>query len=163
QACISFLADTTRKLVPKLPRYLVTKTPSVDNLRLISLFQNSKTIVIVRDGRTLVESGVRSFGWDFESGCRHWARAADLIIAAQTESSPFLLVRYEDLVGGLQTEMTRILTYLGLDSSVYDFEAASRLPVRGSSTFGVGEKGVHWHPVEKTAAFDPLHRCSTWC
>ncbi len=64
-----------------LSRRLVTKTPNVDNLDLFfKLFPNAGLIVIVRDGRSVVASGMKSFGWDFETAARQWASAARKII-----------------------------------------------------------------------------------
>ncbi len=63
------------------PKRLVTKTPSIKNLQHFStFFSNAHLIIVVRDGRALVESGVRSFDWDYEQATRAWADAARTII-----------------------------------------------------------------------------------
>jgi len=162
QACVSFLVSLAQRVFPTLPRYLVTKTPSVENLHLLSLFPQVKTIVIVRDGRDLVESGMRSFGWSFEAACRQWVEGARQIMKAQEAGLPFLLVRYEDLQNDLKTQMARICVLLTLELSCFDFEAARDLPVRGSCDFGRGKGQVHWSPVAKTAGFKPMHRWAKW-
>ena len=59
--------------------------------------------------------------------------------------------------------MSSLLTALGLDLARYDFEAASVLPVRGSSSFfGPGRDSVHWDPVEKDETFAPKERFADW-
>lgn len=76
---------------------------------------------------------------------------------------PALLVRYEDLVTHLEGELERIFSHLGLDPEPFDFECALSRPVRGSSTTRPSEaKGLDWHPVAKTDAFDPVARARHW-
>ncbi len=76
----------------------MAKTPSVKNLQLLNVMPIGKSVVIVRDGRAVVESGMRSFGWSFDAAARMWTRGADTIMQAQEQGVEFLLVRYEDLV-----------------------------------------------------------------
>jgi len=85
----------------RTPVNLVTATPSVRNLHLFfDLFPNAAPIIIVRDGRALVESGVRSFGWNYDEAMRMWAGGARRIqdfCGNPEHEGRFLLVRYEDL------------------------------------------------------------------
>lgn len=161
-ACLEFLADSARESGAALPRCLVTKSPSVANLRLAPLFPHAKTVVIVRDGPAVLESGMKAFGWTFETAARRWAEGARTITAAARDGVPFLLVRYEDLLTNLRPELSRVLDHLGLDPAAYDFEGAERMPVRGSSFFGTDQGQVHWQQVSKTADFNPLDRGSGW-
>jgi hypothetical protein len=161
-ACVSFLVSKTREFRGTLPRYIVTKTPSVENLHLLPFFPHSKTVVIVRDGRAVVESGMKSFGWEFEKACRNYARGAQIIADARSQKLPFLLVRYEDLVSNLRGELPPVLSYLDLDAGSYRWEAGEKLPVRGSSSFGTKPGAVHWEPVQKTVDFNPLQRSAEW-
>ncbi len=74
-----------------------------------------------------------------------------------------MILRYEDLVQNLQTELPRILSFLGLDAGAYDFDAAATLPVKGSCEFRLPEKDtVHWTPFKKPAGFNPMRRWSSW-
>jgi hypothetical protein len=147
---------------------LVTKSPSVRNLACFArLFPRAPLLIVVRDGRAVVESGMQSFGWSFEAGARTWARAAKEIIdfseRADPATSRHLIVRYEDLVADPETQLRRIFGHLDLDPDAYDYEAARRLPVYGSSErVGAGGEGLHWDPVERGAAFDPLGRFRHW-
>jgi len=148
-------------------RMRLTKTPSVKGLRnFAALFPEAKLIVLVRDGRAVVESGVRSFGWEYDNAARQWAEAARLILQCVHEHTVacerFLLVRYEDLVVDLRNQLLRVLSFLGLDNSVYPFEAAGKLQVIGSSDL-VGKEGVvHWKGTAKDETFKPLERFSEW-
>jgi protein-tyrosine sulfotransferase len=148
-------------------RRLVTKSPSVKNLeRFFDFFPAARLVILVRDGRSVVQSSMTTFGWDLDRGGREWAAAADEIVAFQAanvdRSTQWCLVRYEDLVDDPEVQMTHILEFLGLDAGVYDFSAARDLPVRGSSSFGVADHGVHWEPVRKDATFSPKHRWQSW-
>lgn len=147
---------------------LVTKTPSVRNLNLFfKLFPQAYLLVLIRDGRAVVESAARTSGLDHETGARAWARAAREIIGfrqgAVDGTDRMLLIRYEDLYTDLEAELRRILNFVRLPVDEYDFEAARNLPVRGSSAVSRMPSGrVHWTPVEKTAAFQPLMRWQSW-
>jgi hypothetical protein len=154
------------------PHRLVTKTPSVKNLSLFPrLFPGTPAIVLMRDGRSVVESGVRSFGFTYEEQTRKWAWAAREIartvgtsrsVAPFDAGAPFLLVRYEDLVMDAEPELRRIFAFTGLDAGAYDFASVDTLPVRGSSTFrGTGDE-VTWQPVERSDSFNPLQRWRNW-
>lgn len=152
-------------------RRLVTKTPSVKNLGLFPrLFPGVPAVVLMRDGRSVVESGVRSFGFTYEEQTRKWAWAARVIAdtvgvpsaGRPVESWPFLLVRYEDLVLDSEPELRRIFTFTGLDAERYDFDAVERLPVRGSSTLRPEDGNLNWEPVAQSEDFNPLERWRSW-
>jgi hypothetical protein len=153
-------------LVGKDKRPLL-KTPSVNNLeRFFELFPDASLLIVIRDGRSVVESGVRSFGWSYEAATRAWVDAAQRVASFQRiyGSSEFKwrIVRYEDLVTGLDRTLLGVLSFLGLDASQYDMPAARALPVVGSSSFRGGERDVHWAPVTKTERFQPLERWQDW-
>jgi hypothetical protein len=147
---------------------IVTKTPSVFNLpHFPKLFPGAHLLILVRDGRAIAESTLRTFGRDYEFTTRMWAYGAHVIrefIRAHDPTGPckYLVVRYEDLVDNLREELTRVLTFLELDVAAYDFDAAQRLPVRGSSTHRGQSDKIHWGPVERTADFRPLQRFAHW-
>jgi hypothetical protein len=146
---------------------LVTKTPSVQNLRYcFKLFPHASLLILIRDGRAVVESRMRTFGEPFEVAVRKWAEAAAAIRqfdeAMRGTDCRYLIVRYDDIWTDVRGELQRILTFLDLELDRYDFAAATNLPVRGSSAFGRKDGKVHWRPVEKTPDFDPLRRWSHW-
>ncbi len=146
---------------------LVTRTPSVENLPLIPMFlPDSPLLIIIRDGRAVTESTVKSFEKRYEIAMREWHQAAQTILKFQADPPPqlqhYLLVRYEDLVHAPQDEIVRILEYVGLDVDRYDFDTMEALPVRGSSELQVKTNQLHWQPVEKTADFKPTERWHAW-
>jgi hypothetical protein len=148
-------------------RRLVTKNPSVVGIeRVFDLFPTAQVIILARDGRAVVESCGRSFGWDADLAARRWAAAARTalrFLAGRPADDPAVrLVRYEDLFADPGKQMTQLLEFLDLDLEAYDLAAAERLPVRGSSVFLGGKAQVHWEPVERTPDFDPLARWAHW-
>lgn len=147
---------------------VVMKTPSVQNLEcFFKLFPRAHLLVLVRDGRSVVESSFKTFGWKYEATMRAWADAARTILnfdqAFKDSDLKYLIVRYEDLCSDLEKELRRIFDFLGLDTETYDFEMAVNSPVRGSSELGrQGDANVHWKPVKRTSDFNPLLRWSHW-
>jgi protein-tyrosine sulfotransferase len=148
-------------------RRLVTKSPSVRNLnRFFKFYPWARLLVLVRDGRSVVQSGMDTFGWDFDRGCRAWSAAADEICRFQhaqlARADRWRIVRYEDLLDDTERQLRAMFEFLELDATQYDFEAALRLPVRGSSAFGRQGRRVHWELVEKNTSFAPKERWRSW-
>jgi len=148
-------------------RRMVTKTPRVDNLNhFFTLFPNAYLLILVRDGRSVIESGVKTFKWHREWAIRKWAQGAQTILDFDSKNADsifkYRIVRYEDLWSNLEEELRHILVFLDLDPGKYDFEEARQLPVRGSSTIRDQGDGVHWAPVEKRSDFDPMSRWRHW-
>ncbi len=146
---------------------LVSKTPSVHNLEhFFELFPQAYLLILVRDGRAVVESHVRSFGRSYEGAMLQWAEGARTILNFDRSAKPvdwkYMIVRYEDLWHNNQNELHKIFEFTGLDAKLYDFEAARNLPVRGSSELRHQAGELHWEPVEKTVQFDPLRRWRHW-
>ena len=149
-------------------RRLVTKSPSVRHLdRFFTFFPGASLLVLVRDGRSVTESAMRTFGWSFERAAHAWVEAADEIDrfrrAFAGSPTPWRLVRYEDLLEDLDATVLDVLRSVGLDPDAYDFEAARRLPVRGSSFHhGPDRTEVHWDPVPRSEGFAPAERWRGW-
>lgn len=146
-------------------RHVVTKMPSVENAQLFfDVFRSSPLVVVVRDGRSLVESGVRTFGWPYDGGFRRWARAAQvaLDLQASAPADRFRLVRYEDLVERPRETVRLVCETCGLNPDTYPYDRIDALPVRGSSTLASAGGDVHWQLTEKPADFAPVERWTSW-
>ena len=147
---------------------LITSTPSVENINnFFKLFPNAHLLILVRDGRAVVESGVRSFNWNYEQAIREWNQSAQTIIsfdrAMKGTNHPYLILRYEGLYADTEQQLRRIFSFLELDASVYDFESAKNLPVFGSSDLRHhSRQNLHWDPVQRTASFNPIERWKQW-
>lgn len=146
-------------------RPILTKTPSVRHLPyFFQLFPNARLLILIRDGRSVVESSVKSFGWSYGQATEIWLEGARTILAFDQEHKGmglnYCLVKYEDLVSDPVSEMHRILTFLELDLETYDFTAPARLPIFFSSKFMNGS----WRRtiIDKTPDFNPLERWRDW-
>jgi Sulfotransferase family len=149
-------------------RRLVTKSPSVRNLgTFFALFPRARLLILIRDGRSAVQSSMATFGWDFDTAAHLWAEGAEEIRrfdrAHRHRKLAYRIVRYEDLLDDVETALKDILAFLDLDPDRFDFASAVRLPVRGSSAFfGPGRTAVNWDPVDRDAAFSPKERWRDW-
>lgn len=149
-------------------RYVLLKTPTVDNVWFAPLFfPRSPVILLVRDGRAVVESARLSFGWTDEETTRRWAEGGhqilDFMADAAESGPPRLLVRYEELVTDTEEQLRRLFGALGLDPEAYDYARAAELPVYGSSVARGGADTVHWKPVTRPDGFNPLsHHRKNW-
>ncbi len=158
----------THFLTPAHPAPLViTKTPNVHNVgTLFDHFRTARLILLVRDGRSVVASGMHGFDWAFESAAQNWAEAAREVLtfrdAYGDHSERHLLVRYEDLNADPESVLTRIFQFLDLSPNEFDFEDALNLPVYGSSFTDDDTDDVSWTPQDKPDSFDSQERWADW-
>jgi hypothetical protein len=160
EALVSFLWTDRR-------RRLVTKSPSVTHLeRFFTFFPQARLLILVRDGRSVTQSAMDTFGWHFERASRTWSDAAATVHrfrhAESSRAGRWRVVRYEDLLDDSERQLRAIFDFLDLDAALYDFDAARTLPVRGSSAFGRTGNHVHWDAVPKDASFAPKERWRSW-
>jgi hypothetical protein len=144
---------------------LVTATPSVSSLRhFFQLLPHARLLIIIRDGRSIVESGIKSFDWDFEHAVRRWMKAAEAILEfdSSVQKGRHMIVRYEDIYTNARDEITKVLSFLELNAERYDFNAAASLTVTGSSDLKDSEGKLHWKAREKSPDFNPIGRWSHW-
>ena len=150
------------------PQRFVSKTPSVENLDcFFKLFPNCQLIIIVRDGRAVAESYVKSFNGYYEIAMQEWAKAAQDILSfieknPNDKNKKYYVVKYEDLCNNNQDELLKIFDFLGLNPDLYSFDKADKSPVRGSSYFRGDDQSLHWKSVKKTSDFNPNSRWSHW-
>lgn len=153
-------------IVPESQRMLL-KVPGVHYLdRFYSVFPHESLLVLIRDGRDVVQSTIKT--WPqlrFSFVCRRWKRSAEMVLACHkhfsNQSVPYWLARFEDVASDPAAFIRDVCTHLNLDESRYPFEKMRELPVRGSSS-GSGQNGVTWDPVERPADFNPTGRWHGW-
>ncbi|MEZ4914703.1 MAG: sulfotransferase [Chitinophagales bacterium] len=142
---------------------ILSKTPSTLCIdKVFDVFPQAHVIVIVRNAKAVVESGVKSFNWKYENALRIWHQSALRILRFREKNEHFLLVKYEDLFSDTTTKLQEILQFCKLDATKYNWDAMKKLPIRGSSTLTQKTDKVHWQAVEKTANFNPLARANHW-
>jgi hypothetical protein len=142
--------------------------PSVRNIDLVPLlFPGAPIIVLVRDGKAVVESCVRTFGWSYENAMHQWARAARTILdfeswAAATGFTGMRRVSYEELVADEAGTVGSLLDFAGLPRDTYDFAMIEKVPIRGSSVVRGSQGDVTWKPLDKPAEIDSVDRTAGW-
>jgi hypothetical protein len=148
---------------------VVSKTPSPEHLDCYpALLPDAYVIVLVRDGRSTVESLVRGFKWSFAKAVDEWRRGAEAILDFQRRvlpSHPGLrarIVKYEDVVAKPREELTSLLDFCDLDAARFDFDRAVDAPVIGSSFARADGGKMTWQPLEREEGFDPTARHSSW-
>lgn len=145
---------------------LVTKSPTVENVELFPrVFPGSDLVLLIRDGRDVVASGMRTFGWNLAGAARAWAQATERALRSIDDAGAARahVVRFEDLVAAPWERLCSLMTDLGLDPGGYDPEEIARIPVRGSAFHrGTGRADTHWDPVPRAASFDPVGRWKAW-
>lgn len=167
QGILSFLDNRTRA-----GSRLLCKTPASFNLYLFpKLFPAAKLLIMIRDGRDVVESAVRTWPdrlFAFERSARRWVKGVRSILRyTQGDGSAFegrtwTFVRYEDLIRHPRETSQKLFTFLEIDPVSVDLEQIVQLPLRGSSVH-TGDRGeVHWDPVKKPEDFNPIGRWHSW-
>ncbi len=131
------------------------------------LFPDAYLILLVRDGRAVVESGVRSFDWDYEDATWKWREGAQAIIGFEEShknaNKKFMLLKYEHLVMNEKNELLKIFDFLGVNPALFDFNNAQALGVTGSSEGRKQTAAISWDAtVEKGSDFNPLARFENW-
>lgn len=146
---------------------IITKTPFTKGLEnIFTLFPNSKLIILTREGKNAVESGVQSGFWNHEEGMNHWSENANDIIAFQQKSKEHIdkyrVIKYEDLFLNTTTVLRELFDFCGLDATKMSEELINNLPIKGSSQHKTVEGRLDWSPQKRTADFKPLARAAHW-
>ena len=145
--------------------FVVLKTPSIQNLQIFyRFFPQEKLIILLRDGRDVVASGMRSFGWTMETASTAWARAADELrtFCQQEAEDRRLITRFEDLARDPKSALVKIFNYIGVDPELYDWSDDAISRVIGSSNLRQDGGDMHWMPVDKDRHFNPIGRWQDW-
>lgn len=155
-------------------RRLVTKTPAMGNIdSFFSLFPDARLVILVRDGRSVVESAVRSFRddpnprlADPDFAATSWAWGARKILAFDEKHRgrglPYRIVRYEDVLEDFERELRNLFDVLDLDPAHFDFDEARRMPIFGSSGHKNREGEWQWGVAESTGDERFTQRWSGW-
>jgi hypothetical protein len=147
---------------------MVTHTPDPDYLEyFFDFFPDCRLVLLVRDGRDVVESAARSWPSEPYSYWMYaWALGARRMLhfihgPGQAYQDRWRLVRYEDLITN-RAAMENLLRFLDEDPAQYPWEQWENMPLRGSSTYRGGQTELHWKPVPKPKDFNPIGRWQQW-
>lgn len=165
---------------------LVLKEPSVRHLdRFFRFFPRSFLIVLMRDGRDVASSALRTsfaappafhplrpgtyrraFRGPVGELARRWrdaSRAVRAFLDATGAEDRARVVRFEDVVREPEAQMGAILEFLELPREGFDWDAFRSLGVRGSSFAGDRAAPLDWSGAAPVAEdFDPVGRWRSW-
>jgi hypothetical protein len=148
---------------------VVSKTPNPEHIELVPvLLPNAYVVVLLRDGRSAVESLVRGFRFSFRKAADEWVTGAraivefrDRVLSTQP-GARVRIVRYEDVVADPDNELRALFEFCDLDPDRFDYAAARDAPVIGSSFARAAGRRMTWAPIAKNADFQPARRDTRW-
>ncbi|MCZ7570664.1 MAG: sulfotransferase [Ardenticatenaceae bacterium] len=144
---------------------MLLKMPGVQHLNhFFSVFPHENLLLLVRDGRDVVHSTVRT--WPelrFSDVCRRWNRSVRMILAFQERYAGrqgYWMTRFEDAVRDPEVFVKEACSHFGLDGDKFPYEKIEAIPVQGSSSFMKEGKARYW--VKKPRGFNPIGRWEQW-
>ena len=148
-------------------RRMLLKVPSVQYLTcFFSMFPEERLLVLVRDGRDVVHSTVRT--WPqlrFSMVCRRWRRAAEMVLRFDAihgaDRKGYWLAKFEDAVSDPVAFVEQACDRFDLDVQRYPFEQIEEIRVQGSSSLRKDGKVV-WDHVERPKGFSPVGHWQNW-
>ena len=165
QGILSFLVDQIDE-----NKRLLLKTPDSNNIdKFFLFFPGVQLLLLMRDGRDVVESAVRKWpNRSDEYWMRQWAKGSRRILdfiertGRESRGKAWELVRYEELVEHPEAAVKGVLEFLGVDRLAFEWDKLTQLPVRGSSAILDAKGRVSQEAVEKPKGFNPIRRWQHW-
>lgn len=168
------IIEFSKEFVEKDNRLLL-KCPDSENFNnFFKLFPDVQLIILVRDGRDTVASGMKSWRkWFlmellFGKISKTWSHNTRLIMNFMSGPGKnlagkfWLLVKYESLITNLTNTVENLAEFLHVNPEHIGWANLENIPVIGSSTFRGNQKNIHWMPVEKTNEFIPIGKWRKW-
>lgn len=146
---------------------MLLKVPSVQYLQqFYDVFPHEQLLVLVRDGRDVVQSTVRT--WPqlrFSMVAKRYDRAAKMVKvcdeAFRQRESGYWQANFEDAVADPEAFARAACERFGLNVDRFPFEQVKTLKVRGSSQIS-DEGRVSWDPKPKSKEFNPVGHWRSW-
>lgn len=146
---------------------MLIKVPSVQYLHYFPvMYPGQHLLVLVRDGRDVVQSTVRT--WPqilFPFACRRWRRAAEMVAGYDADhrdqTSGYWLARFEDAMLDPEGFVREACRRFRLDVTRYPFDRIASIDVRGSSQLKQQGK-VTWSPKARPPGFSPIGYWPGW-
>lgn len=162
----SLLAYLHQPIPPE--QRLLTKMPSVQYLtHFFSMFPHENLLILVRDGRDLVHSTLRTWPHlNFAQVCLRWHRSARAVIntcnyLATQQGNCYWLAQYESALYNPAEFAREACLRFGLDETRYPYDEIDNVRVIGSSKLESGHK-VTWQHLEKPDDFQPTEYWKKW-
>lgn len=143
------------------------KRPSVKNISLFhTVFPRENLIVLIRDGRDVVSSTIKTWPKiDFNIACHDWEEAAREVIAykesERLDHKRVLIKKYEEVVEIPDAFVREACAKFGLDINKFPYEELNRLPVIGSSQLKRDGR-VTFQPIDKPTDFKTIGHWEQW-
>ncbi len=153
-------------VAPEDQRILI-KTPSVQYLsHFFSMFPFEALLILVRDGRDLVHSTLRTWPQlNFIQVCLRWNRSARVIIDnlehLKSTGNSWWLARYEDALFEPELFVREACQHFGLDESRYPYARIEAIRVIGSSKLEEKHR-LSWRHIKKPVNFRPVGYWGQW-
>lgn len=148
-------------------KYISITRPSVEFLNyFFDIFPYENLLLLMRDGRDVVNSHFNTFSASFPDICVQWNDSAQMMLSfvrhyQEKKGERFLYVKFEDVVADPAGFIKRFCKHFHIDCSMYPFEKIASIPVVGSSTMKHNDK-VTWKPIKKPEGFNPVGRWTKW-
>ena len=150
------------------PQRVLVKMPSVQYLsHFFSMFPSENLLILVRDGRDLVHSTLRTWPWlNFFQVCLRWNRSAQMICETveqltTAKRNGYWLAKYEDALQNPETFVQKACHYFNLDENRYPYEQIDHIRVIGSSKLENQGK-VTWRHLKRPENFTPTEYWKEW-
>lgn len=155
-------------------RRLLFRTPDTTNIELIHrLFEDAFTLVVVRDGRDVVESlvaeagqGLTDKGWDHKKLIDYWTEKVTSLLDCIDQDDNYdarrMLIKYEDCIANERCSFESILRHCEVDINDFQWDGLPYLPVYGSAFVNRGGGHFVWKQAKKPATFSPVGRWQGW-
>ncbi|KAA3624064.1 MAG: sulfotransferase [Proteobacteria bacterium] len=139
---------------------VVTKAPLAFGLENFDrLFPGERLVLLIRDGRSVVQSVARSFNMTIREAATQWHEAARHFMSIQETLPPDAIwISYERLATDPVSTVMEMLPKLDLDPAAYPLHAVAALPVYGSSELTANAGEIDWSPKSRPSWFDPAAR-----
>lgn len=148
----------------------IVKEPHFYGIDLFPLvFPQDRALLVVRDGRYIVDSFRRSFTknpWSrsFEDLCVEYSNAVRAV--ERFRNGPYadrmMVLKFEDVNASRREHVEKILSWLGRKPGEGNLDGLDDMPIYGSSVRSVGsDGGLDWTPV-KDESYNPAERSLDW-
>ena len=146
---------------------ILIKTPSVQYLsHFFSMFAFESLLILVRDGRDLVHSTLRTWPQlNFIQVCLRWNRSARVILDnlehLRSTGNRWWLARYEDALFEPEQFVRDACHHFELDAGRYPYPQIEQIRVIGSSKLEERHR-LSWRHLKKPTNFRPVGYWERW-